>query len=1110
MPQTGAMVELQLAGTWTDVTPRAYLRAPIRITRGRQDEGARVDPGSCTITLNNKGGYFSPRNPLSPLYGLIGRNTPVRVSTVAGSPWLDLPPSGIDHRASTPSTTALNVTGDLDVRFDVRPDNWFDGSAVVELGGKSGAAGQRSWRCYLFAGFITLVWTTDGTTEVSAAGYLGGVELRPRMVVRAVLDVNNGAGGHTARFYLGPTVAGPWTQVGGDQVSAGTSATFSSTAPVEFGDVSSIGLAHAPARLYAAQIRNGIDGTIVASPDFTAQAAGATAFTDGVGVPWTLNSAAGITNRQPRFVGEISSWPARWDVSGGDVYTPVQAAGIMRRLGQGSDPLRSTLARRVPSDPNLVAYWPMEETGGTQAYSPVQGTSPMRVVGMQWSADDSLPGSLALPVVQSPCSINAAVPGWSSPTQWRTELVYRLNTVPSSIGTMINFTSNGTVKRWTIRYGNGQVEVIGVDGDGNTVVDDLITPIDNAVLYNGWVRQQFWLTQSGGSVAWHIGWIDIGGTTGVGWDDTYTGTAGACTGVTSAFSTQTVGTAIAHVAVFKTSASSIYNSADTGFTGETAAARLARLTTEEGVSYVTPYGTVGTTSMGPQTADTLLDLCGAAEDADMGILYEHRDSIALAYRPRTSLYNQPVTLPMDYTERGLTTPLDPTDDDQATTNDVTVSRPSGSSARATLDTGALSTQPPPAGVGRYATSETVNVATDDQLPDIAGWLLHLGTWDAQRYPSVSVNLAAASSALVAAATAVDVGDRAQIANPPQWLPPGTIDLIVEGYTETIGWADWSITYNCSPGAPWQVGVIEGTSLPARFDTDGCQLAASATATASTLVLATTTGRQWVNSIQYPAEFPFDLAVGGERVTVNSLGGVVADNFERTASSGWGVTNTGDTWTTSGGSASDFSVSGGLGRMSLGSVNVSRWARVPSAYADVDLSVFLSTSALAAGGSQYVALAARAADTNNAYLARLAANTDQTMTLTVIKRLASTETVLGTYVVPGLTHVAGGYYGLRFKVAGSTLQARAWPFVYAEPSGWPITATDTDLTAAGTVGIRCLLSSSNTNTLPVTATFDGFQQQTPQTAFVTRSVNGISKAQSAGTAVALADPTYIAL
>ncbi|MEV2203857.1 hypothetical protein AB0E11_28385, partial [Streptomyces fradiae] len=72
--------ELYLDGAWVDISGYVYERDPITITRGRGAEDDRTSPASCTLTLNNRGGVFSPRNPRSPYYGLLQRNTPIRVS----------------------------------------------------------------------------------------------------------------------------------------------------------------------------------------------------------------------------------------------------------------------------------------------------------------------------------------------------------------------------------------------------------------------------------------------------------------------------------------------------------------------------------------------------------------------------------------------------------------------------------------------------------------------------------------------------------------------------------------------------------------------------------------------------------------------------------------------------------------------------------------------------------------------------------------------------------------------------------------------------------------------------------------------------------------------
>jgi hypothetical protein len=71
-------------GVWVDITPDALGRDKIRITRGRSDWASHVSYAKANLSLKNSEGKYSPRNPLSPYYGKIGRNTPVKV-TVDGT-----------------------------------------------------------------------------------------------------------------------------------------------------------------------------------------------------------------------------------------------------------------------------------------------------------------------------------------------------------------------------------------------------------------------------------------------------------------------------------------------------------------------------------------------------------------------------------------------------------------------------------------------------------------------------------------------------------------------------------------------------------------------------------------------------------------------------------------------------------------------------------------------------------------------------------------------------------------------------------------------------------------------------------------------------------------
>jgi hypothetical protein len=72
-------VELLLGGAWTDITGYVYYRDQIKITHGRTDEQSSSNPSRCQLALDNRDGRFSPRNANGAWYGLIGRNTQLRI-----------------------------------------------------------------------------------------------------------------------------------------------------------------------------------------------------------------------------------------------------------------------------------------------------------------------------------------------------------------------------------------------------------------------------------------------------------------------------------------------------------------------------------------------------------------------------------------------------------------------------------------------------------------------------------------------------------------------------------------------------------------------------------------------------------------------------------------------------------------------------------------------------------------------------------------------------------------------------------------------------------------------------------------------------------------------
>src|SRR6185369_8246239 len=83
----------------------------------------------------------------------------------------------------------------------------------------------------------------------------------------------------------------------------------------------------------------------------------------------TVDPGSGPITRMQMFVNE---WPTRWDRSATDSTVPIQCAGIMRRLQQGTV-LKSAMRRAVLSkaQPVPIAYWPFED--GTDATSVASG-----------------------------------------------------------------------------------------------------------------------------------------------------------------------------------------------------------------------------------------------------------------------------------------------------------------------------------------------------------------------------------------------------------------------------------------------------------------------------------------------------------------------------------------------------------------------------------------------------------------------------------------------------------------------------------------------------------------------------------------------------------------
>lgn len=208
---------------------------------------------------------------------------------------------------------------------------------------------------------------------------------------------------------------------------------------------------------------------------------------------------------------------------------------------------------------------------------------------------------------------------------------------------------------------------------------------------------------------------------------------------------------------------------------------------------------------------------------------------------------------------------------------------------------------------------------------------------------------------------------------------------------------------------------------------------------------------------------------------------VVDNFTRTTANGWGTaTFVGGAWSTSGGAGSNYSTTPGLtatpwygyGYHSQSAVNTRLVTFAGSAIADSTQYVLVTVPVLATGGEIDVRLISRYADASNYYFCELRFNTDSTVGIRIQRRVAGTNTAI-TSATLGFTYTAGSQVWLRFDTYGPSVRAKAWLFNTVEGNDWTLDFTDSNITAAGSVGCGSILNASNTNTLPVALSFQRY-------------------------------------
>ena len=169
-------------------------------------------------------------------------------------------------RAIIADKESLRITGDLEIVSKIACID-YSYSSEQTIACKMGDSGNYGWSLFIdIYGYPKLWWSSTGSNQIIKPASVPLPTANGADVwIKATLDVDNGADGNTVRFYTSANGTN-WTQLGTSIVTAGVTSVFASTADIHIGSRNSsqplIG------RIYRLFVKNGINGAVVASPDF--------------------------------------------------------------------------------------------------------------------------------------------------------------------------------------------------------------------------------------------------------------------------------------------------------------------------------------------------------------------------------------------------------------------------------------------------------------------------------------------------------------------------------------------------------------------------------------------------------------------------------------------------------------------------------------------------------------------------------------------------------------------------------------------------------------------------------------------------------------------------
>ena len=852
---------------WLDAGKRRQ-KVDIVIGAGRDDEADEVEAGTFSATMDNRDGRLSPRNILGPYYGSIGRGTPLRLvldratdsftRSVSGS-WGESPDGFTwinNNGAGTYGVNGTQATAALPINNATR--SVLDGAGSLD---------------------VEVMWSTTLDVMPTGASFVSAALLRhtdATNYIRAHVELQ--AAGTIAvkiqRTYQGSAADLLALTATGLTYSAGTKVWGKARADGPY-----------------IMIKTWL-GTADDEPDAW-HGSGTDTELEGSEAGlllWRINTNAGTyTAKVDDFElvnilwsGNVPEWSPKWpEKSGTDSTLPVVGAGILRRLSQGSSPVNSPLYNLLSSQVPTFTYYPAQEKSGAQQLTSTTGDV-AKVIDVTFAGDDTLNGSAGAAVMNTLGASQIAFKVNSRPTTdgFSALWFFKLGALPPTTVEMVYMRCSGTMRTWSLTVDNTNIQWKGYDYAG-TQIADAISPW--AVDPRQWVAMQLETNVSGGTTTVDLIWHQVGSETFYVASDSYAGSSSKpdyFSIIPAADST-----AAGHFWFGDNDLPFVdgtFMLVSDGYRTELAAERVTRLCGENNIPVYVLAG--DTEPMGRQRSMKIVDLLRECEVADQAILCERGNG--LMFIPRVRRYNMPVAMALDWSLGHLAEAPEPTDDDQRLRNLWQVSRVDGGSVTVSDETSIAT-------AGTYDDSAELNIAYDTRLVDFAGWFLNRDTSDFLRWPRITIDLIAHPE-LIASWLSCRVGSRITVANPPDTQLAGeVIDLVIEGWTQTVNNYRWEVELACSPAQPWLIGAYDD----ATYRYDAVATTAALLGETDTLLAITAADRLGFYSA---TSVPYIVKVAGQ---LNRVIGCSAPDSVAVADGGFEA-GLGAGWYASGGSVAD--------------------------------------------------------------------------------------------------------------------------------------------------------------------------------------------------------------